>query len=307
MEPTMDTNDGYLLVPAGDINEGDVITFRSEGHDDEYLTHRVVGVDERGYITKGDSNPDTDQATGHDYVQDDDVVGEAFSFRGSVVTVPKLGVILGTVEENRALSVGAGLGIILLLVLLTAFGSGSSTGANPSRNVVRNADLLRPVLLVGFVFVVASVWVSTYTRTLDYVAVGHATEAENILTVGESATRTVLLEGSGPPFTHRVVSAEGMRIAETGMNETAVNLTVEIPPPETTGAHTTSVSVHHYPASLPRWAVEKLHSVSSVAAVGGTVAGVFVPVYILTRVLVDWKKPLRLAKRPTVEHLFGGE
>jgi len=306
MEPTIDTNDGYLLVPAGDINEGDVVTFRSEEHN-EHLTHRVAGVNEQGYVTKGDNSPDTDQATGHSYVQKDDVVGEVFSFRGSVVTVPKLGVVLGAFEGNRGLSAGLGAGVVLLLLLFDTFGTGGSTGGSPTRSVVRNADVLRPVLLVGFVFVVASVWASTHTRTLDYVAVGHATEADNLLVVGESATRTVLFEGSAPPFTHRAVSADGMSVAETGMNETAVDLTVEIPPPETAGEHTKTVSVHHYPASLPPSAVEWLHSISPVAAVVGTIAGVFAPAYAATRVFVDWKKPLRLVEKPVAQLLFGGE
>ncbi|MFB6146366.1 MAG: signal peptidase I, partial [Halobacteriaceae archaeon] len=66
MEPTLEVNDGFLAVPSifvSDIEKGDVIVYEAQEIGGGGLTtHRVVGETERGYITKGDANPFTDQA-----------------------------------------------------------------------------------------------------------------------------------------------------------------------------------------------------------------------------------------------------
>lgn len=292
MEPTIETNDGYILVPAYGVGTGDVVTFRSEERD-EYLTHRIVGVTEQGYVTRGDNNRVTDQSAGHSYVQESDIVGKVFSFRGSVVTIPNLGDVFETLEDNRLLVAG----VAGILLLLSFAGGEASEKTRSSRGIIRNGDVLRPIILVGSVFVIASVVVSTDVHTLNYVAVGHSTEGEKLLTVGEPATRTVLFHGSSPSFMHRFVSAEGMSISEINANETAVKLTVDVPPPEGVGAHTKSVLIHQYPATLPRSVLGWLHGVSPMAAVVGSVGMLLTPMYAVAKIAVDWKRPVRHVKR----------
>ena len=54
MEPVITANDIVVIIPA----VGDIITYRPHFQSDEgaSITHRVVGVVEEGYITKGDAN-----------------------------------------------------------------------------------------------------------------------------------------------------------------------------------------------------------------------------------------------------------
>ncbi len=72
MSPAIHAGDVVVVndVPAGDIEEGDVITFQPPaGHqlaDVNRVTHRVVGVTsqdgERHFRTKGDANEEADRA-----------------------------------------------------------------------------------------------------------------------------------------------------------------------------------------------------------------------------------------------------
>jgi signal peptidase len=107
MEPTMTPGDGFVAVPpvlAGGVEPGDVIVYRAtEIQGGGLTTHRVVGETEDGYVTRGDANPFTDQASGEPHVEDDRIVAEAVRIGGSVVVLPGLG---NTVESGRALLAG---------------------------------------------------------------------------------------------------------------------------------------------------------------------------------------------------------
>ena len=63
MSPTLTQGDIYLGIPPmlTDVTTGDIIVFEGE---DGWTVHRVVESTPEGYLTKGDANPFTDQATG---------------------------------------------------------------------------------------------------------------------------------------------------------------------------------------------------------------------------------------------------
>jgi len=94
MQPTLDPGDGFIAIPtalAGDVGIGDVVTFDAQEIEGGGLTtHRVVEETERGYVTRGDNNPFTDQDAGEPVVQDADIVAVALSVGGSVVVIPHL-------------------------------------------------------------------------------------------------------------------------------------------------------------------------------------------------------------------------
>ncbi|MFB6362049.1 MAG: signal peptidase I, partial [Halobacteriales archaeon] len=98
MEPQLQPGDGFIAIPiwaAGPIEEGDVIVFDAqEIHDGGLVTHRVVDVTDRGFITKGDANPFTDQDGREPPVQRPQVVAKAFQINGEVVAIPALGAVV---------------------------------------------------------------------------------------------------------------------------------------------------------------------------------------------------------------------
>ena len=149
MSPTLDTNDGYVLVPAPTVESGDIITFYSEERG-TYVTHRAPQITADGIVTQGDGNPSTDQAAGYPPVQQADVSGKVLTFAGSPVVIPHLGTVLGTISSYWYLIVG-GLGAYLLL-------SGARTDRKRQRDhVLRSREIVLPITVLVIVSGVAFV------------------------------------------------------------------------------------------------------------------------------------------------------
>lgn len=101
MEPTLEPGDGFVAIPAaaaGPVETGDVVVFRAEQlHGGGLTTHRVVEETDRGYVTRGDANPFTDQDGDEPPVKSEQVVAVAWQPGGDVLVLPGLGsVITGT-------------------------------------------------------------------------------------------------------------------------------------------------------------------------------------------------------------------
>ncbi|MFC6875175.1 signal peptidase I [Halobellus marinus] len=114
MSPTLEPGDGFIAVPVqidSSVSTGDVIVFRAEELQGGGLTtHRVVDDTERGFITKGDANPFTDQSDEEPPVKRAQIVATAFQVNGHVVVIPSLGTavegiqsILSTVQRQLAI------------------------------------------------------------------------------------------------------------------------------------------------------------------------------------------------------------
>lgn len=284
MEPTLQTGDGYVLVPAGQIQEGDIVTYRSP-EDGELVTHRVVDVDSEGLTTKGDANEVTDQAAGAPPVPTSAVVGEVLTVAGTVVRIPGLGPATTWLNQHLLAAVGIGVAALLL---------GELRQSGPAdRRPTRVGELLVPLVVALGVFAIVMVFVATSTHTLTFVAVEDDTDQPRQLTVGESGTRPVVLEGTAPPLSHRVVSADGMELTDIEQQSGRIDLAVTVPPPQRPGEVTKRVRVYHYPATLPRPMLKGLHGVHPLMAAISSVGVLFAPMVGIALLCLDCRKPVR--------------
>ena len=114
MAPTLEPGDGFIAVPpafAGDIEEGDVVTFRAKTLQGGGLTtHRIAGRTDGGYLTHGDSNPFVDQQTGEPPVRRSQIVSVALQIGEQVVVVPSLGALVAG-SQGLLSSVGTAIGV----------------------------------------------------------------------------------------------------------------------------------------------------------------------------------------------------
>ena len=127
MEPTFEKGSMiyYRDTPFEDIEEGDVITFRT-GEEGSFVTHRVVEKGELSgsLVTKGDANPTEDQEP----VREEDVAGVVLEYH-----LPYAGTVM---DRLRQIPVIAGLmGVILLNSFLNRIFAGESgnSGKNKSK------------------------------------------------------------------------------------------------------------------------------------------------------------------------------
>ena len=103
MSPEIEVNDVVIIRSTGDYAVGDTVTYESGG---TLITHRIIDVTERGYITQGDANnaPDIDIPT------DSEVVGEV------VAVIPKVGIFIEFLHTPFGMTVLILCGMLMLLL-----------------------------------------------------------------------------------------------------------------------------------------------------------------------------------------------
>lgn len=322
MEPTIETGDGYILVPAGQVIPGEIVTFYAAERA-EYVTHRVVGTTTGGFITKGDANPSTDQATGSPPVPRAAITGQVVTAFGQPVVIPQLGTVINLVRTHWKVLAG----LLLVSLLVPALRGGTPISSRTTgRSVRRSREVITGVLVIGLLAstLLVSSGVVHSEFTYSVAEAGEKTDGE--LAVGESTTVAMQANIATTPVTRIIVETAGMRLHNTtaGAATPAVNATAadqeppaglgdrireqlitaswmtinaEIPGQAEPGAHTVGVSVYPYPATLPRGVLTWLHGIHpTLAAVGSAV----VPFSLVTAgywLLLDPATPLRGSRR----------
>jgi signal peptidase len=285
MSPTLEPGDGFVAVPgplAGDVEEGDVVTFRSRTDDSRLTTHRVVGETEGGFVTRGDANPFTDQQGGEPPVTRDRVVAVALQIGGSVVVIPGLGDLVGA-SQGVVAALGGLLGLggtpqQLATALLAATGAAfvldellAREGRDDRRSRQRTAGYDATKLLVAGVALVLvaatlAMVLSSGATVIAYDSVEPSAAADGGIVAGQSTEVPVTLANGGFAPTVAFVSTpdDAALSRETVVlgprSEATVDVTVAAP--TTPGSYEQRVVQHRYVAVLPPAALRPLHAVN---------------------------------------------
>lgn len=287
MEPAIGTHDGFLILPADTVEPGDIVTFHSSQRD-AFVTHRIVGESDRGYMTKGDNNPTTDQAAGHAYVAREQITGEVATFRGRPIVIPNYGIAVQTARHHQIPILGALSALFIGLVV-----RGNASTARRSRDVERVCDVIPPLFLIAIVCATGLILWGAHVEELEFVAVQGGSPAPQTIPVGEPATTTVELERSGSAFTQTVISTRGGTLTERTTDGTTTTAQLRVPAQPTPGTHTVRVAIAQYPAVLPAELLGRLHGIHPAAAALGASTVVLAPVYVLYLLTVDGRTPIR--------------
>ncbi|MFC7155550.1 signal peptidase I [Halomarina halobia] len=299
MEPTIERGDGYLVLAAGEVRPGDIAVFRSSVRD-EYVTHRVVGRTADGFVTKGDNNPTTDQAAGHPYVRRDAVVGTVLTVNGRPVTLPGFGYAVGAIRTHRPVALS------LVGVLVAAwFVHQSGEPRRPTRSLLRNEDVIRPLFAASCLVLVGLVVLGGSTHTLTYVAITGQSASPRVVTVGESQTDHLTVGVAKTPLTRRIVTTEGMTITAQRWNVSAVELDVVVPGVAERGPHRAHVTVYKYPAVLPGETLAALQRVHAVLAAAVSSVLTLAPLYGAYALCIDGRSPIRLPRARWLRRRWG--
>ncbi len=117
MQGTIDEGDLIIIKKTDDYKIGDIITYLGEG-DTIPTTHRIVNYNSDGtFVTKGDANNASDQ----DWVLKEMIVGEVVS------VIPNVGTFGKWVREEGWIYIIAGLGILVVGLLLVKYLSDDET------------------------------------------------------------------------------------------------------------------------------------------------------------------------------------
>ena len=293
MQPVLDPGDGFIAVPAavaGDISPGDVVTFEAEEIQGGGLTtHRVVEETDRGYVTRGDNNPFTDQDGGEPVVQDAEVVAKAFSVGGGVVVIPHLGTVvmglqsgLESVQTWLAVTFGVrsfqgtqGIAYVLLGFSAVAYavdwyldqGSRDRPGRDRSRD--DGTSVFAIVSLLALVLVASATAAMVVPGgTQEYGVVSAEFESENptVIERGTSQEIEYVVPNAGlvPVQVYVTPASTGVdvdpqRLSVKGRGETTTTVTLSAP--EETGYYRLFVAEHRYLAMLPPAMIDELYGI----------------------------------------------
>jgi signal peptidase len=285
MTPTLEPGDGFVAVPtplAGEIEEGDVVTFPSRSEGDRLTTHRVVGRTESGFVTRGDANPFTDQQSGEPPVPRDRILAVALQVGGTVVVIPGFEDVVG-VSQGVVAALGGLLGLggtpqQLATALLAATGAAfvldellAREGRDDRRSRQRTAGYEATKLLVaGVALVLAAATLamvlSSGATVIAYDSVEPSAAADGGIVAGDSREVPVTLRNGGFAPTVAFVSTpdDAALSRETVVlgprSEATVDVTVAAP--TTPGSYEQRVVQHRYVAVLPPTVLRPLHAVN---------------------------------------------
>lgn len=317
MEPQLQPGDGFIAIPtavAGPVETGDVVVFDAVNlHGGGLVTHRVVGVTEGGYITRGDANPVTDQDGNEPPVQEGQIKAKALQIGGEIVVIPRLGVVViglgglvGTIQQTLAGIFGtrALLGTQGLAYILVGFGTityviaslvEGSNGKRRTRNTSRRVEMMSPltvvaVMAVGLVLLLtASMLVPAGPQQFQFVSSESSTTGPGVIQKGttEDLTYRVPSNGPLPVVTVFEPTSDGITVTPTeryvaGGGTENVTITIEAPPE--TGVYTRTIHEYRYLAVLPAGAILAMHAIHpllALVAINLFIGTLFVAVAVL--------------------------
>ncbi|MDV7350102.1 signal peptidase I [Halorubrum distributum] len=316
MQPTLSPGDGFVAIPAqiaGEIGPGDVVTFEAQEIQGGGLTtHRVVEETERGYITRGDNNPFTDQDGGEPVVQDAQIVAKALQIGGGVVVIPHLGTAamgfqsaLQSLQTWLAVTFGVrsfqgtqGLAYIVFGLSMVAYAVDWYLNAGSRDRESRDRSRDDGTSVFAILGVLALVLMATATAamvvpagTQEYGVVSAEFESENptVIESGTSQELEYVVPNAGlvPVYAYVTpaspgvdVDPERLSVASRGEASTTVTLSA----PDETGYYRLFVVEHRYLAVLPPGIVDELYGVhpwAPLVAINGLLGGGIVSIGLL--------------------------
>lgn len=307
MSSTLEPGDGFIAVPAqvaGPIEEGDVVVFEAkEIQGGGLTTHRVVGETSRGYITKGDNNPFTDQDADEPPVKEAQIVAVALNVNGRMVSIPHLGTAVGIVQSGLSFIqrftssvMGTTLSIQILGYLLFASsmaiymisGIVGVRRRDRHRTTTRETGTSVRLVLLGLaVLLVASATGAMVlpggSHEYGVVSTEGGTARPGVIEQGgtEQQAHTLTNKGTVPIMSVFEPATEGVTVRPGTvyvLPGSTAEVTVTLSAPDETGYYRRYLVEHRYLAVLPAGVIDALyefHPWAPVVATDALLAGAF--------------------------------
>lgn len=290
MEPTISENELFFILPTTDVEEGDVVVFFS-AKKQSHVTHRIVGQNERGFITKGDKNQITDQSAGEAPVRPKDIRGKVATFGETVLTIPHAAAVLDFIEKNR----GILFSVIIMLVMLDFLKDRIRyvTSKN-TRRVLTYGDLLFYFTLVITISSILFISIPVmHNQTIVVSDTGVL--ADRGVTVNEQKTMTfTFLKRYDIPGTNTYVGAKGYEVEDYYVDEETAKVIVngKVGPYDSIGGKQVTTNINQAPVTMPTSLQSTLFKIHPIVGATGTVISVMLPLYLILHGLLPSSTPI---------------
>lgn len=311
MEPTLDPGDGFVALPTeltGTPGEGDVVVFESrEVEGGGLTTHRIVEETDRGYITRGDANPFTDQDGGEPPVQEAQVVAVAWQPGDDVLVIPFLGSLaLGIQSALEAIQIRLaqlfgtrlflgteGLGYLIFAASVVLYVVAGRFEADTSRERDRTREtgpsphvLMLALTLVVLAGVTAPMVIPAGTQQFSIVSAEFESESPTVIEQGTSESVPYEVSNTGVVSTVVVLESKSDNLAVEPQvldvpGQSSANLTLTLSAPPETGAYRLFLDQRQYLGFLPTGTILSLYEVHPWLPILAIDLLVGVPFYLL--------------------------
>lgn len=304
MEPTLHVGDGFVLWPVRNPQVGDVISYRPVAIKAETVTHRIVGEAPLGFMTRGDNNPETDQAGGEPPVTRERILGRVVTIDGHIVRIPRLGPIsewMRNLLQRRLWVVAlAVVGISFLLGLVDQ--SGSVRRRQPRRRW-RLGLVYRAVMVGAVGGLLLSMLMSVQIQQVEYLVTVDPGDVADHVPVGVPGAVRLKVAGGGllPVFSFGEGIAPAAVTSAPALlgPRSAASLVLQTPAHMDVGWYRDYVRLYRYPTLLPRWVVAALHRQSPYLAMAGVASAFAGILWLVGRFLNKWTPMRAMADRRT--------
>lgn len=318
MEPTLNAGDGFVAIPAaitGPAEPGDVVVFNAEHiHDGGLVTHRVLGEQAGGYVTRGDANPTTDQDGQEPPVADQQIVAHALQIDDHVVRIPHLGTAVMTTQAalestQRTLSSVLGTQAVLgtqglaylvfavsLLLYVLSVVQKSETRRHRRRSRDRDAGVdVRVIVLALTMFVVVGLTLAMVgpsgSQQVEVTSTTFDSEHPEVLQQGTSENFSYVVPNGGvlPTVSYVSTSDEHLTVMPSTVHtspRSERNVTVTLTAPEEPGRYRMFLTEHRYVAVLPSSVLFPLYETHPWLPIVAINAMLGIPIYLLGTVLL---------------------
>lgn len=304
MEPTAGEQD-LVIVTKTTPTVDDIALYESNAHD-QLVLHRIVDttlVDgETAFITQGDANPQTDQATGHEPLHKDQIVGTVPSVFGIDLIIPGVGGIL----TNPIILVG----IWGLLALSMMY---STTSGKTIRGIVAKTPTVTHGVIIGLLIilvipaVVLGMPVDAQTQiTTTSTESASIDESTTMATIGDVQQQEITLQSPAMGVVHQSIHVSGeMEFVETtSTTSDSITVVVQNSPSDEPTVQRGEIQVYSYPAVLPENVIQQLAAIHPVIAafatstvIGGTVILTVLGVFDRGRIVRATKTTIHTSRR----------
>ncbi len=274
MTPTISKGDVFFINPLSRNPEvGDIVVFNAGG---TWTVHRIVGVVEDGYITKGDNNVATDQQSKKiPPISRSQIGGKVITFQGKPIVIRGAGTYIQNSLSGRTKMLVAGVLIILGALAITGDSKKGIRKKKKSKVMIvkfKTLYVLASALLL--VMVATSMFVSWQVFPINYAVTSAGGTREGWYLPGEVFTQEIAVKNLNfyPMFYYVSAPRPVTKISEdsfqlTGKGEKKVLITIKSP--EETSVYSTKVTVNSYLPLLPRSATTYLYRINPIMPVFG--------------------------------------
>lgn len=256
MEPIIQINDGFIIWPTNNIKIGDIITYRPLKLKANYITHRIIGIENGEFITKGDNSPYSDMDSGEPLVSYDRIIGKVMSINGNPLIIPKLGFLVKGISSVLGNKVNILSTTLIVIAILSAI---METRRNrlrkKPRHRMRLGEVYRIVVSSTIVIMIIIMLLSSRVTQFDYLVSTNPGTLGNQVKVHEAGELKLTINNKGllPVWT----IARG--ITPLNAEEEAIfmlpfdkqNIEINVEPQSEIGIKKGYIQLYTYPAFVP--------------------------------------------------------